>query len=234
MPSLTVGKDGDSRMSEMIMIIMEVIGTIAFAISGALIAVSCSLDLFGVTFLGCITAVGGGMLRDVLLGQCPPAIFSNTPILLLAAFTAVVVFVTAYLNVQRFAVLREKIERINNVFDAIGLGAFSVTGTEIACVAGFSDKVILAVLMGMITGVGGGIFRDVLVAQTPYVLKKHIYALASLGGSLLYYIIGVRVGNTVVGTVVATISVVLIRMLAAKYHWKLPKIKLAENEDMAA
>ncbi len=173
----------------MILVVMEWIGTIAFAVSGALIAVSCGLDLFGVTFLGCITAVGGGMLRDILLEQCPPAIFSNTPVLLVAALTSVIVFIIAYINRQHFEILREKIERINNVFDAVGLAAFSVTGTEIACAAGFSDKVLFVVIMGMITGVGGGIFRDVLVASAPYVLKKHIYALASLFGSILYYLI---------------------------------------------
>ena len=213
-------------VNEIIMSVMEVIGTIAFAISGALIAVNCGLDLFGVTFLGCVTAVGGGMLRDILLGQCPPAIFSNTPILLVAAATSVIVFIIAYANVHRFEILREKMERINNVFDAIGLAAFSVTGTEIACAAGFSDKVVFVVIMGMTTGVGGGVFRDVLVASAPYVLKKHIYALASLLGSFLYYIVGVSAGNTVAGTMVGMLSVVMIRLLATKYRWKLPKIKL--------
>ena len=205
---------------------MEWIGTIAFAVSGALIAVSNGLDLFGVTFLGCITAVGGGMLRDILLGQCPPTIFFNTPVLFVAALTSVIVFIVAYRNRQHFETLKEKMERINNVFDAIGLAAFSVTGTEIACAAGFSDKVLLVVIMGMTTGVGGGIFRDVLVASAPYVLKKHIYALASLFGSFLYYIIREHFENTVASTAVAMLSVVLIRMLATKYRWKLPKMEI--------
>lgn len=210
----------------MILVVMELIGTIAFAVSGALIAVSCGLDLFGVTFLGCITAVGGGMLRDILLGQCPPAIFSNTHVLLVAAMTSIIVFIIAYINRQHFKMLKEKIERINNVFDAVGLAAFSVTGTEIACAAGFSDKVLFSVIMGMITGVGGGIFRDVLVASAPYVLKKHIYALASLFGSILYYLIREYAENTMVGTITAMLSVILIRMLATKYRWKLPKLHI--------
>ena len=92
---------------------MEWIGTIAFAVSGALIAVSNGLDLFGVTFLGCITAVGGGMLRDILLGQCPPTIFFNTPVLFVAALTSVIVFIVAYRNRQHFETLKEKMERIN-------------------------------------------------------------------------------------------------------------------------
>ena len=92
--------------------------------------------------------------------------------------------------------------------------------------AGFSDKVLLVVIMGMTTGVGGGIFRDVLVASAPYVLKKHIYALASLFGSFLYYIIREHFENTVASTAVAMLSVVLIRMLATKYRWKLPKMEI--------
>lgn len=217
-------------VSTVIMLAMEVIGTIAFAISGALIAVSCSLDIFGVTFIGCVTAFGGGILRDILIGNLPPAIFSNINMLLIAAASSWIVFVFAYINTKRFVALREKIEHVNNVFDAIGLSAFSVTGTEIACAAGFADKALLAILMGMITGVGGGIFRDVLVDKTPYVLKKHVYALASILGSSLYYILRVYAENTVLATVAAILTVFLIRMLATKYHWKLPRIQIDSEQ----
>ncbi|MBR2883183.1 MAG: trimeric intracellular cation channel family protein [Clostridia bacterium] len=211
-------------MNELIMTVLEIIGTIAFSISGALIGISCGLDIFGVVFLGVITSVGGGMLRDVLVGKCPPAIFSNTYIFAIAALTAIIVFIVAYINREHFQMLKERIEKINNVFDAIGLSAFSVTGTEIACAAGFSDKLLLVILMGMTTGVGGGIFRDILVSKTPYVLKKHIYALASIAGSLIYYIIRMYIGKDVIGTIVAMLSVFIVRMLATKYRWELPKL----------
>ncbi len=215
-------------MSAMIMLVMEVIGTIAFAISGALIAVSCSLDIFGVTFIGCVTAFGGGILRDILIGNTPPGIFSNINMLMIAAASSWLVFLLSYFNAAHFKSTREKVERVNNVFDAIGLSAFSVIGTEIACAAGFQDKALLCILMGMLTGVGGGIFRDVLVDKTPYVLKKHVYALASIIGSSLYYLLSVYAQNTVIATIVAILAVFLIRMLATKYHWKLPKIKIDE------
>ena len=169
------------------MTVMEIIGTIAFSISGALIGISCELDIFGVVFLGVITSVGGGMLRDVIIGNAPPLIFSNSFIFVIAAITAIIVFIVAYINRQHFQMLKEKIKKINNIFDAIGLSAFTVTGTEIACAAGLSDKLLLVILMGMTTGVGGGIFRDVLVSKIPYVFKKHIYALASVIGSIIYY-----------------------------------------------
>ena len=219
-------------MNQFMMIAMEIIGTIAFSISGALIGASCGLDIFGVVFLGVITSVGGGMLRDVIIGNIPPLIFSNTYIFIIAAITAIIVFIVAYINRQHFQRLKEKIERINNVFDAIGLSAFTVTGTEIACAAGFSGKILLVVLMGMTTGVGGGIFRDVLVSKTPYVLKKHIYALASVVGSTIYYCIRVSAQEKTIGTVFAMITVFIIRMLATKYRWELPKISLNTPKEM--
>ncbi|MBE7013733.1 MAG: trimeric intracellular cation channel family protein [Ruminococcaceae bacterium] len=212
-------------MNEFVMLTMEIIGTIAFAVSGALVAISFSLDIFGVAFLGVITAVGGGMLRDLLIGNHPPKIFSLSYLLIIALLTAIIVFVISYINKHRFFEFKEKIERINNFFDAVGLAAFTVTGTQMACTAGFSDKVIFVIFMGMLTGVGGGIFRDVLVSQTPYVLKKHIYAVASIIGSILYYVLSVTFGFEFTGTLISMLTVIVIRLLAAKYLWKLPKIK---------
>ena len=201
----------------------DFIGVIAFASSGALIAVRCSLDLFGVVLVGCITSVGGGMLRDVFLGKFPPTIFSNTIMLSIAAITSIIVFVISYFNAQKFETLQKRIESVNNFFDAVGLAAFSITGTEITCNSGFSDKAFFAISMGLLTGIGGGIIRDVLVDKTPYVLKKHIYALASILGSGFYYFIRIN-GKKVIAIIGAMTIIILIRMLATKYHWKLPKV----------
>lgn len=212
-------------MNDLVMTVPEIIGTIAFSVSGALIAIHCCLDIFGVTFIGVITAVGGGILRDILIGNHPPMIFSNTYIILISAITAIAVFIISYINRRHFNTMREKIEKINNFFDAIGLSAFTVTGTEIACAAGFSDHFLFVILMGMITGVGGGIFRDVLVDKTPYVFKKHIYALASVAGSIVYYLASETIVNKAVVTVCSMTVVFAIRMLATKYRWELPKIR---------
>ncbi len=211
-------------MNELIMTTMEIIGTVAFAISGALVAISCGLDVFGVIFVGIITSVGGGMLRDILIGNYPPKIFSNEYILVVAALSALIVFIISHINRHHFNTFKEKIERINNLFDAIGLSAFSVMGTEMACAAGFSDKGVFVVFMGMLTGVGGGIFRDVLVSKTPYVLKKHIYAVASIAGSCLYYITSINAEDKFALTALSMVVIIVIRLLAAKYRWKLPKI----------
>ena len=212
-------------MTHIVMVILEIIGTIAFAVTGAFLSVKRHLDIFGVVFIGCITAVGGGITRDIIIGKFPPAIFSNTKILLIAAITSVIIFLISYLHADKFEQIREKTEKINNIFDALGLSAFAVTGTEAVCHSEYGGYFVLAVLMGMLTGVGGGIFRDILVTETPYVLKKHVYALAALIGSTVYYALRGLVGITV-ASIIAMVLIFSIRMLATKYHWKLPKVKL--------
>lgn len=212
-------------MNSVLMVILEVIGTIAFAVTGAFLSVKRNLDIFGVVFIGCITAVGGGITRDVIIGKFPPTIFSHTVILLIAAVTSVIIFLISYLHADKFEQIREKTEKINNIFDAVGLSAFAVTGTEAVCHSEYGGYFVLAVLMGMLTGVGGGIFRDILVTETPYVLKKHVYALAALIGSIVYYVLRTPLG-TAWSSAAAMLLIFAIRMLATKYHWKLPKVKL--------
>ena len=217
-------------IAEYIMLIMELVGTVSFAVSGSLVAIACSLDLFGVITVGCITAVGGGITRDLLIGNIPPKVFFKPEVLLLAFLTTIVVFVAASLNARKFAGMRMKLERINIFFDALGLGAFSVAGVEAARVAGFAHNILLAVTLGVLTGVGGGILRDVFVNEKPYVLTKHIYAVASIVGCVFYYIIGVHYGHQIEATVISVVFIVVFRLLAAHYRWKLPKIKLEESE----
>ena len=216
-------------MGDMVITFMEIIGTVAFAISGAMIAARYSLDLFGVILVGCVTAVCGGMLRDVLLGIFPPAVFSNKILLLIAAVTSVLVFILFYLNSEKFERLEKRIESANTLFDAIGLAAFSIIGVETAINSRYEKNALLTVSMGVITGIGGGIIRDILVDKIPYVLKKHIYALASIVGCIIYYIIR-NVGNKIAGLFIAVPVIVAMRLLAAKYHWKLPKIEFEEKQ----
>ncbi len=209
--------------------VLEILGTVSFAISGSLVAISRKLDLFGVLVLGCITATGGGMLRDVLIGRVPPTVFSNSIIIVLAALTSVLVFIVSYINRKHFSGFSTKIETINNIFDALGLSVFSVLGTQTVCNAGFESQALFCILMGMITGVGGGIFRDILADKTPYVLKKHVYAMASLCGSTLYYFLRILVEDNILVSTVSMILIFAIRMLATRYLWKLPKIELENN-----
>ena len=216
-------------MGTAVFTVMEIIGTVAFAISGSLIAARYELDLFGVVLVGCVTAVCGGMLRDILLGQLPPAVFSNKVLLAIAAVTSLLMFIIARLSFDKFEKMEKRIESINILFDAIGLAAFSVTGMETAISAGYEKNALLTISMGVITGIGGGIVRDILVDKIPYVLKKHIYALASIIGCILYYVIRQSGGKTISPFVCIPI-IVIIRLLAAKYHWKLPRVHTGRKQ----
>ncbi len=211
--------------SEIIIKVLEVIGTVSFAVSGALIAIKARLDIFGVLFIGAITAFGGGILRDLLIGRVPPAIFLDFPMFLVAAVSSIATFIIAYIKRDSFENLDHKVEHYNLYFDAAGLAAFTVMGTEAAFAHGFGDNMFLSVVLGMLTGVGGGIFRDILTGNTPYILKKHIYALASIGGGCVYYVLRLYTHQIVVTTLVPIALIFATRMLAAKYRWSLPRIK---------
>ena len=212
--------------SEIMLLVLEIIGTVAFAVSGAFVAIKAKLDVFGVLFIGCITAVGGGITRDILIGRTPPAIFSNLYILLIAALSSAIVFLIARSMHKKFVYAYEKTEPIQNVFDAFGLAAFSVMGTEIAFLYGQWENAVLAVLLGVLTGVGGGVLRDVLTSTTPYIFKKHVYALASIAGATVYYVMRLFIEETLVPSIVAMGLVVVLRLLAAKYRWSLPKAQI--------
>lgn len=216
-------------LTEIILLILELVGTVSFAVSGALVAIKARFDVFGVLVIGCITAIGGGIVRDVLIGATPPVIFSKLYILGIAALATLVVFIIAYIKRKTFDEIREKIEHVNNIFDAIGLAAFTVMGTEFAFSNGISDNIFLSVTLGVLTGVGGGILRDILTETPPYIFKKHVYAVAAILGSVLYYTVRLFAENTILPSGIAILFVIGIRLLATKYRWDLPKIHLEEK-----
>ena len=193
--------------------------------SGAFVAIRAKFDIFGVVVIGCITAVGGGITRDVLIGATPPAIFAKGYIVGIAALTSVAAFAFAYFYHKKFDEVRGRIEHINNVFDAVGLAAFTVMGTELAFTKGLSGNVFLSVTLGVLTGVGGGLLRDILTETPPYIFKKHIYALASIVGAIIYFLLRGVVADTVLPSAVAIVFIIVVRFLATKYRWSLPKIK---------
>lgn len=217
-------------ISEISLFVLELIGTVAFAVSGALTAIKARFDLFGVVFIGCMTGVGGGILRDVILGIHPPRIFSEFYIVLIGIFTSLTVFAVSYRNRASFDQLRSKIESVNLFFDAVGLAAFSVMGTETAFVHQVSDSMFLSIMLGFFTGVGGGMLRDVFTAAAPSVFRKRIYALASLMGSGLYYLLRKYFDHVILASALSMLSVIALRLLAARYRWKLPRIRLEEQK----
>lgn len=216
-------------ISDVIIFWMEWIGTVSFAVSGALVAIGSGLDIFGVTTVGCITAMGGGVIRDCLIGNTPPKIFSSPAILLVGALTAILVFVVSYLHRNKFREIRHVTEQFNVFFDALGLAAFSITGVETVCQTLNEPNPLLTVTLGVITGVGGGILRDVLVNEKPYVLVRHIYAVVSILGCSFYYLLSVYLGYKVFATFFVLVFTVVMRLLAARYRWKLPKIRIEEE-----
>ena len=209
--------------------LIEVIGTIAFASSGAMVAIRKRLDLFGVLVLGATTAVGGGIIRDIILQITPPGSFQNPVYFVLAAVTVGIIFLICYLN-PYFLDMRflEGYERLMNILDAIGLGAFTVLGAQKAVAAGYENYRFLAIFLGVVTGVGGGLLRDMMAGITPYILKKHIYACASILGAMAY-IYGRMLMPDSLALVVGAAVVIIVRMLATKYRWNLPVARMPKN-----
>ena len=203
----------------------QIIGTVAFAASGAMLAIDRDLDLFGVLFLGVITAVGGGAIRDLLLGSFPPVAFRDATYVLVAFVTALIVFLLAAMGNVRYWRERDAMDRAFNLLDAIGLGIFSAVGAQTAMSAGFSGNAFLCVFMGMTTGVGGGILRDLLSKTVPAVLKRRIYAVASIIGAATYFYMVNLSAGVPVAMLAGMLITVLIRMLATHYAWNLPRVK---------
>ena len=203
---------------------MEIIGTVAFASSGAMLAIQKEMDLFGVGVLGVTTAVGGGMIRDLILGIIPPLMFQKPVYTVTAIVTSMLLFVI--ISVKR-NLKNDKITAAYNkimlIFDTIGLGIFTVTGMNTAKNAGY-DQTFLLVFVGVITGVGGGLLRDIMAQEKPYILTKHIYACASVLGAVVCVCLNVILDD-LASMAAGLFVVVLVRIFATHYRWNLPKIK---------
>lgn len=216
-------------------LIIELIGIIAFAISGAIVGIKKRFDIFGVIVLGVITAVGGGALRDIILGILPPAMFKNSIYVLVAFLTSVIAFFAGAVATVKFKKNKQFFKDMVNFFDAIGLGVFAVTGTNTAIVNGFSDNAFLAIFVGVITGIGGGMLRDILAGKVPFVLYKDIYASAAIVGAIIYYYMYTFKFNPILAVTSAILITILIRLLATFYHLSLPRIpriKVEEDEEL--
>lgn len=203
--------------------VLEIIGTVAFAFSGCMVANAKRMDIFGVWVLGTVTAVGGGAVRDVLLGNFPPHMFRNG--VYVAAATGTVAFwllLAARRGVMTGRVFG-KLTKIMDLSDSIGLGIFAVLGSQTAIRSGHGDNWFLVIFVGVLTGVGGGLLRDVMADMTPMIFCKRIYAIAAMAGSVLYLLL-LRFGNIPeTGAILAgTVTVFVIRTLASKYRWDLP------------
>ena len=205
---------------------IELIGVAAFAVSGAMTAIEKGADIFGVLFLAVITALGGGVIRDILLGLLPPVMFTNYEYVLLSLISGLVVFLDAYIRRDKYRQVLDKLDSAVNVFDAVGLAVFTVSGMDIAINSCGLGNPILIISLGMTTGVGGGMLRDVLTNRMPRVLCKRVYAVASLCGAGVCYIMLYLGVNRMLASVTAMLLIFALRICATKYRWNLPQAKL--------
>lgn len=199
-----------------IIFVLDLFGTMAFAVTGALRAIEHKYDIVGIIILGTTTGLLGGVMRDTILGIFPPYNFSDTIHIALTTIAAIIIFFL-YHRIKKY-------ENIFNIFDAIGLGVFTFTGASIAYSL-FSTNFVLIVISSLLTAFGGGILRDVLVREPPIVFTKEVYALASFIGVILFLIL-VNVKLQFEFTAIAVIFVTTcIRLISIKLQWNLPKVE---------
>lgn len=203
-----------------VIFVIEILGTIAFAISGVIVGKEKNMDLFGVCMLGITTGCGGGIIRDIIIGCIPPTMFVNP----IYAFVALGVSLAMCIPVISRLIGRLKTagEIFLQVLDAVGLGGFSVVAV-VNCHALYPDNIFLMVFVGCVTGCGGGVLRDIFAGSIPYIFRKHIYASASIAGALLCALLIDPIGSTA-AMICGIVLIMLIRFAAAYYKLNLPKI----------
>lgn len=203
--------------------VLEIIGVIAFSLSGALTAMKKDMDVFGACVLGMTTSIGGGIIRDLILGVNPPASFINPTYAIIGFILPVFTYLP---KIQKFFVLKgHKVYDICLLIaDSIGLGVFTVVGVNTCFEILISPNFFTATFLGVITGVGGGVLRDVLSLNIPKIFIKHFYACASILGALATFVLRLFIG-VLFSSLIGAIIVMSLRIFASIYHWKLPKPK---------
>ncbi len=205
--------------ADQLLLPIEAIGTFAFAVSGAMAAIRSRFDIFGVLVLAFVTAIGGGTIRDVLIGNLPVNWLTDTlAIVSIIAGCAVTLLVYRHIRV---------VEGWLFFFDAAGLGLFTVMGTQIGLEAGMSVGISIA--LGTITGCFGGVLRDVLAGSKPLIFQKEIYAMAAICGGLVFWLILEVWDALLIAQVTGILSIVLIRVVAVRFGLGLPRITLREG-----
>jgi uncharacterized membrane protein YeiH len=194
------------------LVVLDLMGVAVFAASGALAAVHAKLDVFGVVVLAAVTAIGGGVVRDVLLGITPPRSLTQWPYLVVPAVVALLVF--------RWHPAIARLRRAVQLADALGLALFVTTGTSVALATG--APAVTSALVGVITGIGGGVLRDVLLREIPTVLRREVYAVAAALGAVVV-VLGDRLALPPVPVALAAAALVAaVRVLALWRHWNVP------------
>lgn len=205
-------------MTDTVTLILEIIGTIAFAISGALVGIEKRMDILGVAILGATMAVGGGIMRDLLLGSTPPQALQHPLYLIIAVCSAIVIFFSRI----RSALRRNRVlfDAVLLVMDSIGLGVFTSVGIGAAKQLG--SGMFISTFVGVVTGVGGGVMRDIMSGDIPFVFRKYFYCSASIIGAVVTAALWDTIG-AVPAMLLGAAVIVLLRFLAARFRWRLPR-----------
>ena len=215
-------------MFDSIMMVLEIIGVIAFSIAGSVVAIDKEMDLVGVVFLALITSFGGGVMRDLIMGRTPLFFTSLGVYITDALVTSLSVFMFAHVFKKWYVKNESSVLFFNNFVDAVGISAFSVSGVKM-CLEYFPEpNPFLSIMLGMIAAIGGGMVRDVCLRDIPFVFRKHVYAVATIVGASVYYVLRVCVmADTVAGEIISLtlgmLSVFTIRVLATIFKWNFPK-----------
>ena len=191
--------------------ILDIIGTLVFAVSGVLTAIDSDFDVVGSSIIGMVTAVGGGTLRDVLIGETPVGWMTDLNYL----WTIIAALILSYLFKNKISKLRKSMF----FFDTIGIGLFTILGLQKTLLVGLELPV--AILMGIVSAVFGGIIRDVLTNKVPLIFRKEIYASACLAGGIVFLGLSEISNNLLVNMFVSMFTVVIIRYLAVRNNWSL-------------
>lgn len=207
------------------------VGTVAFAVTGAIAATERKLDAFGVVFLGVVTALGGGVVRDLIIGSTPPAMFEDYSYVLAASVASVCVFALIAVFKARYTSHRKVIVGVFDAFDSLGLGIFASIGVITAINGGYGENAFLCIFIGLTTACGGGILRDVMSRSIPMVFRKRIYAVAALIGSFVCYLMIEGGTGTPWAFGVSVAVVFVIRMLATAFKLNLPHLEFNGTSD---
>lgn len=206
-------------MEELFLRIIDYLGTYAFAISGMRLAARKHFDLFGAFVIGFVTAIGGGTIRDILLNKS--VFWMTEPSYLICTAVALISVITF----RRYIV---KLEHTLFLFDTIGLGLFTVVGISVTLSHGYN--MLIAIILGAITGSAGGVIRDILINEIPLLFRKDIYAMACFLGGLVYYLSTLLSLNLIVTQLLTMFTVIIIRIIARKTNYSLPTLSVIESE----
>ena len=217
---------------EYMLFVLDIIGTIAFALSGAMTAIEKKMDILGVMILGMVTAVGGGMIRDIVLGVVPPQAFKEPVYALTALCVSAFIFFYIRFKIKGYHhISGVHFQQVLMIADTLGLGVFTVFGVKAAFENNMEINYFFPVFLGTITGVGGGLLRDIMAGNRPYIFVKHVYACASIAGALVCSLLWNFAGEEI-AMLAGAGCVIVVRFLAIYFKWNLPRIEDSDRKDI--